>query len=130
MEITVCIWIITFVANIWSVDASANKRLLIVHRNRRRTKQTLSKCTAQDYRAFPLLLNPFYKYFSHTKFLFPSYSVKMDFGEQTEMSARKKRHYSVFKRNSKPCDSEVQITTPTVSFPLLIPLFVKNMFLQ
>lgn len=123
MEITVCIWIITFVDNIWSVDASANKKLLIVHRNRRHTKQMLSKCTAQDYRAFLLLLNPFYKYFSYTKFLIPSYSVKMDFGGQTEKSARKKKHYSVFKRNYKPCD-------PTVSFPLLIPLFIKNMFLQ
>lgn len=89
IEITVCIWIKTFVDNVQSLYASANKRLLIVHRNRRHTKQMLSKCTAQDYRAFFFFsLIPFTD-FSHTKFLFPSYSVNMDFGEQTEMSARK-----------------------------------------
>lgn len=45
MKITVCIWLVTFVDNIWSENASANKSFLIVNRDTSPIKQMLSKYT-------------------------------------------------------------------------------------
>lgn len=45
MKITVCIWLVTFVDNIWSGNASTNKSFLIVNRDMSSIKQMLSKYT-------------------------------------------------------------------------------------
>lgn len=49
MKITVCIWLVTFVDNIWSGNASANKSFLIVNRDTSSIKQMLSKYTVEGW---------------------------------------------------------------------------------